>query len=188
MSRLKTALRRPAVLAVAGVTLVAATVGTAVAQAQPAAAASTALYIVQVAGAPLASYQGGDAGYAATKPAAGHKLDAQSATAQAYRGHLRDKQTSVLREGVENARAIFRLDEDIDVLGIARHVRVVRKRKGATNQERDLSLSKDPQGPSIECPCLLVEHVAVDASSLHCLVLSARPVAGGGAARQRPDT
>ena len=111
MSRLKTALRRPAVLAVAGVTLVAATVGTAVAQAQPAAAASTALYIVQVAGAPLASYQGGDAGYAATKPATGHKLDARSAPAQAYRGHLRDKQTSVLRSaGVDTGKAVYRYE------------------------------------------------------------------------------
>ena len=111
MSRLKTALRRPAVLAVAGVTLVAATVGTAVAQAQPAAAASTALYIVQVAGAPLASYQGGDAGYAATKPATGHKLDARSAPAQAYRGHLTDKQTSVLRSaGVDTGKAVYRYE------------------------------------------------------------------------------
>ena len=100
-------LRRPAVLTLAGMTLVAATVGTTAALAQPAAAASTALYIVQVAGAPLASYQGGDAGYAATRPAAGQKLDAKSAPAQAYRGHLKDRQAAVLHSaGVDTSKAV----------------------------------------------------------------------------------
>jgi subtilisin family serine protease len=109
-SRLKATLRRPIVLGIAGVTLIAASIGTAVAQAQPTAAApSTALYIVQLAGAPLSAYQGGDAGYAATKPDAGRKLDAHTAQAQAYSGHLRDKQNTVLRNaGVDTGKAVYR--------------------------------------------------------------------------------
>lgn len=109
-SRLKATLRRPVVLGIAGATLVAASIGTAVAQAQPTAASpSTALYIVEMAGAPLSSYQGGDAGYAATKPATGQKLDAHTARAQAYTGHLKDKQDSVLRNaGVDTGKAVYR--------------------------------------------------------------------------------
>jgi subtilisin family serine protease len=104
----KAALRRPAILSIAGLTLVAGTIGTAIAQAQTGPAASTALYIVQLTGAPLASYQGGDAGYAATRPAVGSKLDAHSTSAQAYRGHLKDKQTSVLRgAGIDPGRTVY---------------------------------------------------------------------------------
>jgi subtilisin family serine protease len=46
------------------------------------------LYIVRTVGAPVASYTGDVAGFTATKPAAGKKLDANSPAAQAYKAHL----------------------------------------------------------------------------------------------------
>ena len=40
-------------------------------------------------------------------------------------------------EGLEHAGTVVRLHEDVDVLGVARHVRVVRKRKGAADEKRN---------------------------------------------------
>jgi subtilisin family serine protease len=80
------------------------------AQAQPAGAQSgpTALYIVQLAGAPLASYDGSVKGYAATKPAGGQKLNAHSQQAKAYGDHLKSQQTDVLRTaGVDSKKAVY---------------------------------------------------------------------------------
>lgn len=57
---------------------------------------ATATYIVQLVQAPVAGYEGGTAGYAATKPAKGKKLDASSPAAQRYAGYLRDKHESAL--------------------------------------------------------------------------------------------
>ena len=48
----------------------------------------TATYVVQLVQAPLAGYDGGVSGYAATKPAKGKKLDASSNAAQKYAGYL----------------------------------------------------------------------------------------------------
>lgn len=56
-----------------------------------------ARYIVQVAGAPIASYTGGQSGLAATKPARGKKVQRSSAPAVAYGRYLKGKQTQVLR-------------------------------------------------------------------------------------------
>ncbi len=53
-------------------------------------------YIVQLAGAPLASYAGDLRGLAATRPAAGAKLDVQSAPARAYANHLDAQRAAVL--------------------------------------------------------------------------------------------
>jgi len=53
-------------------------------------------YIVQLAGAPLASYTGSMRGLAATQPAAGSKLDIQSNAARAYGQHLDAQRTAVL--------------------------------------------------------------------------------------------
>ncbi len=101
--------RRPAVIALAGATIVAsALVTTGGAEAQTAGSPATALYIVQVAGAPLASYAGGVAGYAPTKPQDGRKLDAHSAPAQQYGNHLKAKQGDVLRSaGVDTKKAVY---------------------------------------------------------------------------------
>ena len=77
-------------------TVAAATLATLVlAGAVPAATAATAptaaarsIYIVQMSQLPLASYNGSIAGYPATRPAAGNKLQANSANAKKYRAYL----------------------------------------------------------------------------------------------------
>ena len=69
--------RRPVFLALASAATTALALATATAaQAQPAGgnADSTALYLVELAGAPVASYTGTVAGIPATKPADGAKL------------------------------------------------------------------------------------------------------------------
>ncbi|WP_020526087.1 S8 family peptidase [Catelliglobosispora koreensis] len=72
--------------------------------AAPAAPKSTQLYIVQMAGAPLASYTGGVAGLAATKPAAGSKVDLKSAQAKAYRQHLKAQHDRALKAAGVDAK------------------------------------------------------------------------------------
>ncbi|HET9851034.1 MAG TPA: S8 family serine peptidase [Candidatus Limnocylindrales bacterium] len=62
-----------------------------------AAPAKTGLYIVQLAGAPIASYSGDIKGLKATKPAPGKKVDTRSAAAKAYRSHLRAERLDALR-------------------------------------------------------------------------------------------
>jgi hypothetical protein len=56
----------------------------------------TSLYIVQLVDEPLASYDGGVAGLAATRPAQGQKVDAGSSAARAYRNYLSTKKRDVL--------------------------------------------------------------------------------------------
>jgi hypothetical protein len=58
-------------------------------------AQSRATYIVQLAAQPVASYNGTVAGYAATQPVAGARLNSRSAAAIAYRGYLDAQQSSV---------------------------------------------------------------------------------------------
>jgi len=60
------------------------------------AAESTATYVVQLAQKPVAGYEGGIAGYPATKPGKGKKLDASSADAKKYAGFLREKHDNAL--------------------------------------------------------------------------------------------
>src|SRR5690606_14780315 len=55
-------------------------------------------YIVQLAGDPVATYEGGTAGIPATKPAPGQKVKAKSPNAKAYEAHLRKEQRQALRE------------------------------------------------------------------------------------------
>ena len=90
--------RRPTVIAVsviaAGATALALTTAGS-AQAEQQLADTTQLYVVQVAGDPVASYDGDIAGLAATRPAKGKKLKAHSAAAQAYRGYLNGKHREV---------------------------------------------------------------------------------------------
>ena len=90
-------------LVVAGVSaLVLALAAAGGAQAQPAPSSATALYIVQMAGAPVATYTGNVTGFPATRPSAGHRFNAHSAHATAYASHLRSTQNSVLtRAGVK---------------------------------------------------------------------------------------
>ena len=79
-----------ALLAVAG--LPAGGVGAAAAARGPA-----ATYIVQLADPPAASYRGGQAGLAATKPAAGQKLDPASTQVRRYAAHLDAREAAVRR-------------------------------------------------------------------------------------------
>ena len=60
---------------------------------------ATSLYVVQLVQAPVATYGGGVAGYAATKPGKGKKLDAGSSAAQSYAGYLNAKHYERAREG-----------------------------------------------------------------------------------------
>ncbi|RVU37688.1 S8 family peptidase [Rheinheimera riviphila] len=53
-------------------------------------------YVVQLAAAPAASYTGGVAGFAATKPAAGQKLDVDASAVQNYLGYLDQVHSNVL--------------------------------------------------------------------------------------------
>jgi subtilisin family serine protease len=57
---------------------------------------SSRLYIVQLAEAPAAGYRGGIAGYKATKPAGGKKLDSTNPDVVAYTGYLNARHDAVL--------------------------------------------------------------------------------------------
>ncbi|MGH3714388.1 MAG: S8 family serine peptidase [Micromonosporaceae bacterium] len=70
---------------------------------------STGTYIVQLAGDPVASYDGGVSGFDATKPEDGEKLDLRSADAKAYRGHLAKERKQVLAT-VPGAKKVYDYD------------------------------------------------------------------------------
>ena len=72
---------------------------------------ATAPYIVQLVQAPLAGYDGGVSGYAATKPAKGKKLDASSDAAQKYAGYLNSTHDRALDQvgGAQDLRLHGRL-------------------------------------------------------------------------------
>jgi hypothetical protein len=90
---------RPLRLVVAGVVAVVLTAadGAAHATAQQAPQQSSAVYIVQLAGPPAASYTGGVPGIARTKPATGGKLNRRSSNFQAYRRHQQAARLATLR-------------------------------------------------------------------------------------------
>jgi len=69
-------------------TLVLAGVAPAATAAPASTAAAKSIYIVQMSQLPLASYNGSIAGFPATRPAAGNKLQANSANAKKYRAYL----------------------------------------------------------------------------------------------------
>ncbi len=54
-------------------------------------------YIVQLKEPPVATYNGGISGHAATRPARGNKIDTDSAAVANYRGHLRERQDAALK-------------------------------------------------------------------------------------------
>jgi subtilisin family serine protease len=54
-------------------------------------------YIVQLKEPPVATYDGGINGHAATRPARGSKIDSDSASVTGYRGHLKARQDAVAR-------------------------------------------------------------------------------------------
>jgi hypothetical protein len=67
---------------------------------------SARTWIVQLADAPLASYDGRRAGLAATRPAAGQRLDLSTSAARAYQSHL-DTQRSAVLARVPGVRAVY---------------------------------------------------------------------------------
>ncbi|MBW8894439.1 MAG: peptidase S8 and S53 subtilisin kexin sedolisin, partial [Burkholderiales bacterium] len=66
-------------------------------------------YIVQLVGAPAASYGGEVAGLPATKPAQGQRLDISAQNVQAYLSYLDKKQSNVLA-GIDPANVTARYD------------------------------------------------------------------------------
>lgn len=63
-------------------------------------------YIVQLAGAPAARYDGGVAGIPATKPQSGQRLDASSSDVQRYTSYLAEQQARVLSH-VPQAKPLY---------------------------------------------------------------------------------
>ncbi len=75
---------------------------------QAAPAAPSALYIVQLADAPVAAYTGGTSGLKATKPAPGRKINPKAAEVRAYRGHLASRRDAVRqRAGIANNQKVY---------------------------------------------------------------------------------
>lgn len=91
-----------------------ALVGATAAQANPSPDSSTptktaGTYIVQVKGDPVASYDGGVRGYAATRPSKGESINPKSSDVKRYRGLLEDRRQRVLGE-VPDAEPIYSYD------------------------------------------------------------------------------
>ncbi|MFN5048725.1 S8 family serine peptidase [Roseateles sp.] len=96
-------------------------------------------YIVQLANAPVASYEGGIAGLPATKPAAGSRLDVSAADVQAYIAYLDKKQNEVLST-INPAHITHRYDVVLN--GFAAmltdsEVRALKKNSGVARIEAD---------------------------------------------------
>jgi subtilisin family serine protease len=104
--------RRPVIVAgvVAAVTAFAALTTPAV-HAQPVGVqvgSQEATYIVQMAGDPVATYRGGHPGIAATRPAAGAKVDSRAPNVRALRSRLRAQHDGALRGAkVDTARRVY---------------------------------------------------------------------------------
>ena len=75
--------------------------------AKPLRAETSGLYLVQLAGDPLASYAGGVAGIPGTKPNAGEKLNTKTWNYEAYRKHLQTERSDALRRaGVDESKKV----------------------------------------------------------------------------------
>lgn len=71
--------------------------------------AATKTYIVQLADAPAATYDGRIAGLPATRPAPGAKLDTRSAQGRAYLAHLAARRAAVL-SGIGSVKMLHKYD------------------------------------------------------------------------------
>src|SRR5215475_6844425 len=92
-------IRRPAFIALAAMTGLALTIlatGSSLAAPNPDASSSSTLYLVQFTGNPLATYTGGVAGFTATKPAKGHRINTHTTNATGYSRYLAGRQHNVL--------------------------------------------------------------------------------------------
>ncbi len=95
--------RRPARISAAAA--LAMTVALSLSSGVLAAPGKSALYIVQMAGAPIASYTGDVAGLEATKPAPGKKVNTRSAAAKEYRSHLKAERGDALKSASLGGRS-----------------------------------------------------------------------------------
>jgi subtilisin family serine protease len=96
------------------------------------------VYIVVLEEAPVAAYTGGIAGYAATKPAAGKKLNKNSANVQKYAGYLNARHDAVAKS--VGATKIY--DYEYSLNGFAAvlnkgQVAKLRATKGVVSVQRD---------------------------------------------------
>ena len=67
-----------------------------------------ATYIVQMIEDPAVAYTGGIAGLAATRPAAGQRIDVDSTNVRAYRAYLQDRHDTALRAvGADTSRKMY---------------------------------------------------------------------------------
>lgn len=136
--------------ATATVTAVALGTGPAAQASNAPAPAATTMYIVQMVGAPLASYSGTLTGYAATKPAAGHKLAAHSATATRYGGLLTARQNALLgKAGVSTRNVAYHYSTTFNGVAVrltARQVATLQKTSGVLRifKNRELTIQTPP--------------------------------------------
>lgn len=132
--------RRPAALAFTTAAVTAfALVGTGSAQADPGLPGSEAYeagtYLVQVVGAPVASYDGGVSGYAATKPEEGQELESSDPDVKRYEDYLAQNQESVL-SNVPGADKIYSYDTTFNGFAVkltASEATKMAKTNGVTN-------------------------------------------------------
>jgi subtilisin family serine protease len=105
-------LKGPATIAIAAATLTAfAMAASGSAQAEPAQAQAENLYIVQIAGSPLASYTGGVAGIPATKPADGQKVNMKAWNSKEYLKLLQKRRAEVKsKAGVDTRKTVAEYD------------------------------------------------------------------------------
>src|SRR6266540_868414 len=107
-------LKRPAAIALATAAMTAlamATAGNALAGPSGARSDTPTLYLVQVAGDPLATYAGGVSNIPGTKPADGQKLRPRAWNYAAYRDYLKARRAEVLRRaGVDAKKAVVSYD------------------------------------------------------------------------------
>jgi subtilisin family serine protease len=111
--------RRRAIICAATAVVVGLAVTSAGTTAQAATDTSgAATYIVQMSGAPIASYTGDIPGLAATKPDKGKKIDTRSSAATAYRNHLQAVHSEVLgRAGLASRPTVY--NYDVTLNGVA---------------------------------------------------------------------
>ena len=117
----RTGLTRPVTLTIASVAIGAlafVTASSADARTVAAAPDRGALYIVQTAGAPLATYTGNVAGIPATKPADGAKLNPRAWNYGAYRNYLRAQRSTVMQHASVDSSKKLR-DYDVAFNGFA---------------------------------------------------------------------
>lgn len=99
---------------------------------------SSGVYIVQLEGPPVAAYEGGIAGLAATAPARGQKINPNDAKVQRYVGHLRSRHNAV----ANSVGAVKFYDYDYAFNGFAARltkgqVNRLRATEGVLSVERD---------------------------------------------------